>query len=77
MTEPRVTDCHRVNREVPRTICVICYSTAAAKIVLATSSPGGTATSPIALTRSSSRREVPGGSHARRLVWYLRRCRYP
>ena len=39
ITEPRVIDCQRVSRDVPTTIWVICWSTAAAKIVLATSSP--------------------------------------
>ena len=48
-------DCQRVRREVPTTICVICWSTAAAKMVLATSSPSSVChLPPTAFTNSSS-----------------------
>ena len=55
MTEPLVMDCQRVRREVPTTIWVICWSTAAAKMVLATSSPSSVChLPPTACTSSSS-----------------------
>ena len=61
MTDPRVIDCQRVRRDVPTTIWVICWSMAAAKIVLATSSPCTVCqVPPTAFTSSSSSAVLPG-----------------
>ena len=59
ITEARVMDCQRVSRDVPTTIWVICWSTAAAKIVLATSSPSSVCQVPPTARTSSSSSSVP------------------